>query len=425
MTRLRIAFWILIAATLVVFFFPEFFFDRRSTPEYPNEGERTAATLVAYYECNRCHGGDGRLLSPSLEKGCVFCHQEIMKGRLDEKYGAEKAAKWRSTIVHYTAVPTFVSIQKRLRRDWFVAFLRSPFVVRPHLGSMMPKMPISARDADLIANYFFGPAQAISETLTPTQSDLSHGRQLMENLRCGGCHEFTGIEPELPKLLDAVASRNNQGPKLAPDLRFTRDRMTREQIISWLKDPYAINPHTPMPEYSLSDSDRADIVDYILNTPLKLPAPVPLPPAPKPLTRPVSYEEVQARVFRKMCWHCHEDSVPLGGDGGPGNTGGFGYKGESLDLGTYAGVMAGAVNEEGKRISILENDSSGMPLAVHYMMARRAELAGQDDPKTLGMPLGLPAFSDEDIQLVLTWISQGATPPVSEEGGDAMFSNSR
>ena len=48
--------------------------------------------------------------------------------------------------------------------------------------------------------------------------------------------------------------------------------------------------------------------------------------APLPLrARPVAFEEVSERVLRKVCWHSHAQPDYARGDGGPGNSGGFGW----------------------------------------------------------------------------------------------------
>ena len=45
------------------------------------------------------------------------------------------------------------------------------------------------------------------------------------------------------------------------------------------------------------------------------------------------------------------------------------------------------------------------------MLARHVELAGGEVPGLLGMPLGLQPMRLEEIQLVETWLAQGARGP--------------
>jgi hypothetical protein len=95
------------------------------------------------------------------------------------------------------------------------------------------------------------------------------------------------------------------------------------------------------------------------------------------------------------------------GDGGPGNTGGFGFKPRGLNVSRYEYVQAGYLDDDGERQSVFRKTSKGVPRLVAAMMARHFELAGKPDDEVRGMPLGFPPIPIEDIQLVLTWIAQG------------------
>lgn len=148
----------------------------------------------------------------------------------------------------------------------------------------------------------------------------------------------------------------------------------------------------------------------------------PGPPAPtaptandlRPLSRDVSFAEVR-RVFDRSCIHCHAHT-----DGRAASA--FGFAPASLDLSSLEGVRAGVLLPDGSRRSILDDDASGTPPLVARLLARHAEaardvIAPRADPMTPvgrapptaapGMPLGLPPVR-EDIELVATWIAQGA-----------------
>ena len=162
-----------------------------------------------------------------------------------------------------------------------------------------------------------------------------------------------------------------------------------------------------MPEVPLTDAEAQAIAAYIRAVKL---APIALPrvPARLPvLARRVSYDEVSLRVFRKTCWHCHSEPDYAIGDGGPGNTGGFGFKPRGLNLADYEGIAGGALDDQGQRRSIFEETGEGTRL-LRALVSRQEEEAGQSKSATIrGMPLGLPALSPEDIQLVESWIAQG------------------
>jgi hypothetical protein len=125
------------------------------------------------------------------------------------------------------------------------------------------------------------------------------------------------------------------------------------------------------------------------------------------LDRKVEFQEVMDAVFGVTCRHCHSNPDASLGDGGPGNTGGFGFKPKGLDLATYRGVAAGYLDPGGERSSVFLPLPDGTPRLVAALLARQKEEAGQRDELVRGMPLGLPALSAEQVQLVESWVAQG------------------
>jgi hypothetical protein len=171
--------------------------------------------------------------------------------------------------------------------------------------------------------------------------------------------------------------------------------MNPATVVAWLQDPKAIKSDALMPRLEIPEAEARDLMTFLFETPLPAPS-APVAPEPAPLLdRRVTYEEVETRVFKKVCWHCHSDPEPVGGDGGPGNTGGFGFAGKGLDFGSHAAVVRGG----------------GLPRVVAVLRARHVEVAGGEVPGVRGMPLGLTPIALDDIRLVETWIAQGARGP--------------
>jgi hypothetical protein len=202
---------------------------------------------------------------------------------------------------------------------------------------------------------------------------------------------------------------------LAPDLRFARERMRPAHVIAWLLDPQAVKPDTPMPKTPMSPEQARDIAAYILRTPLAA-APNPrVPDRLEKLDRRVSYDEIAKEVLDVTCRHCHGDPDAALGDGGPGNSGGFGYKPRGINLTSYEHTQGGYLDDQSKRHSLFEKiaySPSGaaageLPRIVAALWARHREVAGNPDPNVRGMPLGLPPLPPEQIQLIETWVAQG------------------
>jgi cytochrome c2 len=207
--------------------------------------------------------------------------------------------------------------------------------------------------------------------------------------------------------VSAAGLASSDARLLAPDLSLVAERVQLGRLVPWLLDPSAQTPGTLMPSFGLTREEARDLAAFLLEL-----AQSSAPPAASEarlalLHRKVSFAEVDQRVFRRTCWHCHSAPHYARGDGGPGNTGGFGFAGRGLDLSSYAGLSAGSRDERGQRRSIFAPLEDGTPRLVAQLLARRAEERGLEIQGVRGMPLGLPALSLEDIQLVETWIAQG------------------
>jgi cytochrome c2 len=360
-----------------------------------------AADPITHFECNRCHDGLPQGPAP-VKKNCLHCHQQILSGDFQAK--PESLAQWQANIHSLVHVPSLLGTQ-RFRRDWLVSFLQEPHDLRPRLGPDMPRLPIDAESAKAIAETLTGP-DPVSQ---PPQGDVSRGRALANRLGCGSCHPFSG-EPEFrPSPLTVQLAREPLAKAmiLAPDLVHVRARWRPHLLPTWLRSPQSLKADALMPAIAMSEEDAADLSAWLLRVELK-PAPTPSIPSPLPLLkRPVSWSEVNAKVFHKICWHCHSDPDFAYGDGGPGNTGGFGFAGRGLSFANYDDMRAGRLNDAGRRESIFLKTATGHPRLLAVLWARHAEVAGKPVPGLRGMPLGLPPIPVEDIQLIESWIAQG------------------
>jgi cytochrome c2 len=369
----------------------------------PNRGR----ALVAQYECARCHTVEG-VDAPPKDKQCTGCHHDINAGTVTAT--AEQLSRWRSKVADLGDVPSLVSTASRFRADWIRSFLLHPHDLRPGLQPTMPRLNLDDTQARDIAAYL-SPSDDESATASSTAlagANAARGRELMDVKGCGLCHRMTGVAAIHPAILPTgvTVSDMPRAVRLAPDLRFTRDRWRPSALVRWLVDPSKMKADTLMPTMGLAEDEARAIAAYILQTPLG-----PLDTASAParlavLDRKVTYDEVATRVFRKTCWHCHGEPDFERGDGGPGNSGGFGFKGRGLNLSDYQATFAGFIDDSGQRTSVFTSAPDGTPYVVAAMLARQKEEAGEEG-SLRGMPLGLPALPPQDVQLVETWIAQG------------------
>lgn len=370
----------------------------------PADIERGRA-LLDTFECARCHDGAG-LTTPPRDRHCVNCHQEVLAGTFPAD--AAVLAEWRQHITHLIEVPALHGLE-RFRRAHLAEWLAAPHDLRPRLNSTMPRLRLADGDAAALAAALVPAAES---AVPGPPGDPARGRLLIARKGCMACHVFTGVPAiainELPVLLeDAVLTR---AIAQAPDLRHARDRLRPAGLHAWLKDPTVVKPGTLMPRLPISDDDASHIAAYINTAELEPLQPPVLPTMLPLLDRRVTWAEVDAKVFKKTCWHCHSDPDFARGDGGPGNSGGFGFPGRKLDLASYAGISSGSLGPDGNRRSIFKNVAfagAEVPRIVAHLLARHHEVAMQPDPDLRGMPLGLTPVPLADIQLIATWIAQG------------------
>jgi len=358
--------------------------------------------LVQRFECNRCHEGTGQGTAP-LAKNCFSCHEQIMTGKFP--VSAAALARFRPHVASARDAPSLTALGARLEQRWLVDYLLDPRDLRPRLTPSMPRLPIDATQAADIAAYLLQSGVAPAPPAS-APGNLVRGRELIEQKGCTSCHVFSGVQPFAASEAAPAGSDVARAAALAPDLRFTRERFQRDRLLGWLLDPKAIKPDTRMPNFDLSPEEAADIAAYLLGATLAPPQVAPFVRLPL-LTRHVSFEEANRRVFSRTCHHCHADAESAGGDGGPGNTGGFGFAPRGVSFSSHASILAGYMDAKGERRSLFEPLADGTPRLVAALLARHDEARSLPRDAVRGMPLGLPPLSAEDIQLVESWVAQG------------------
>lgn len=401
-----------------------------SAPEAQLTGnaERGRA-LVQKFECLRCHTTALQepptslnllgLLAPATEKACVGCHEKI----IDRTFAApaEALKKWDPLVKDLRFAPSLEQMA-RFRPSWLVSFLQKPHDLRPALRMKMPRLAINEADARDIATFLASNDKLPSAGSTAvaashiTKGNAEQGQKLLAAKGCMFCHRLSGgptIAVQSPAM-NLSPEKLERALALAPDLRHARARLSPAVLAAWIQTPSALKPTTEMPDIPMTVDEARDIATFLYTTPL---APLPkndfqrLPV----LARPVKFDEVNAKVFHRTCWHCHSEPDFAIGDGGPGNSGGFGFAPKGIDLSSYQGVMSGfldrsvnAANPPRKSLFLPSPAPGGEPRLLAALLARhREEGDGADTGPVRGMPLGLPPLSAEDIQLVETWIAQG------------------
>ena len=318
--------------------------------------------LIEKFQCNRCH--DVPNTEPAgRDKHCVRCHQQIHAGTFDAK--PDTLARWRDHIQSLRDVPSLIAAT-RLQRAWVKEFLLRPHDVRPGSIAQMPRLAISDVEADRFAA-FLVPSESASVAFDPTL--VAQGEQLYRRFACARCHRFTGASADdaklhaAAKLTDEMRRRSREVETLAvawtlaPDLRFARARLQPGSLAAWIEKPGGAMPAIA----GVGPAEARALAAFIATTPL---AAVSKPVASQRLpvlARRVPWAEVSAKVFHDTCWHCHAVPDFARGDGGPGNSGGFGFAPRGLDVSSYTGISGGAFGPDGERRSIFERIFDASP----------------------------------------------------------------
>ena len=399
--------------------------------------------VLEKHQCTRCHTIDD-LPAAARPLGCTACHiflsglkpEEKARKALVEKYGEPIVARYQHNIRHLIQVPSLTGIARRVQPAFLASFLREPQDLRPALEESMIRHKLSEAEIRAVVRYLaargeaddpFAP-NAVQGALPPRPSDarIERGKAIFLGRGCVACHTFgnldTGVSRE--KLVAAGVAA-----ELAPNLRFVRERTRPEALVAWIVDPQRVAPGTLMPALGLSREDAELVRDFLLfGDPHVAPMPAPIEPRLPPLLeRPVAYGEMKERVLGRVCVHCHMNDYEK--DPGPGNRGGLGYGGIRLQMRTYETLVAGAVDEKGERYSVLAPRKGETVAPILQAMLRRRVEEQRDHveafadherppyPKGLvGMPLGLPSMSDEELAILATWIAQGCKGPTEITG---------
>ncbi|MHB8873820.1 MAG: hypothetical protein ACYC8T_09070 [Myxococcaceae bacterium] len=401
----------------------------------PSRVPAEVVEILTRHECHRCHGVEG-LKPVALARDCAGCHVDIASAADDaaklkrgrKVYGKAFDGFVQSTGARYCNLPALSSME-RFRAGWLKSYLGAPYDLRPNVVESMIRHNLTSAEVDtLVAGWRAQPEPA--PPTRPSVERLARGELLFNDKGCGNCHLFANRPLEV-----AEGWQFNELPRvrlraMAPDLQHARHRLTRATVEAWILDPQSVKPSAGMPKLRVNAAEASALADFVYFAEPGAPAKVAARRAPAfDAAAPVpGYEEVEAKVFHQLCWHCHSNPDFTDGDGGPGNTGGFGFAAARLSFASFEEVMSGSVGEDGQRRSIFRKGSSGEPVILERLRLRYVEndrdyvRPGKDlgvDRRAAppggerGMPLGLPALSAEQFSLVERWVKGGRPGPAA------------
>ena len=321
------------------------------------------------YGCTVCHEGQGqatdyrdaahqpipfveRPMRPleTIEASCGSCHQSI------DTPDAPRLTAGRRLIVASGCVachdipgfqgltfsgPSLESEGFKVRPDWLRAWLKDPKATLPgsKMGNFRLKSDeIAGLQAFLLSQQAQVPSAGAGVDWSRANSD--NGRALFGELRCVSCHAVNG-----------------RGGTMGPELTVVGDKVRRDWLFGFLKDPYRDQPETAMLEYRLTDDQVRDLASFLLQNYTSGGA-GPEPPLP-------SFQDATAvaagrnTFIARGCYSCHRlTGIANSGKFGPSLAG---VADRDPDQLTYGNSRARHTTDNYIFVKLLHPDGLGSP----------------------------------------------------------------
>jgi len=189
--------------------------------------------------CGTCHRAFDPPDAPRLAEGrrliaasgCFSCH---------EIPGFE-GLKFRG--------PDLDSIGYKVRPAWLTVWLTDPKSYLPQ--SKMGNFRLSPDEIGSLQAFLLSQRARVpldSTAVDWKKADTSNGRALFGELRCVSCHAVNG-----------------RGGTMGPELTHIGDKVRRDWLFAYLKDPHAVQADTPMPQYRVTDDQWRDVTAFLFS----------------------------------------------------------------------------------------------------------------------------------------------------------------
>jgi len=283
---------------------------------------------VERYGCTVCHGGLGEATDyaraghkpgpgvahpmrplETIQADCGACHRSL------DPPDAPRLAAGRDLIVQSGCVacheipgfegqtfhgPALDSIGYKVRPGWLTGWLKDPksYLASSKMGNFrLTADEIASLRALLLSQKAQEPLPAVG--VDWSKADPDDGRYLFRELRCVSCHAVDG-----------------RGGTMGPELTLIGDKVRRDWLFSFLKNPHRTQPDTAMLEYRLTDVQIRDLTAFLLEEYRT--------PGGGEESAAAPYQEAKAvadgrEVFvRRGCYGCHHlDGIEEKGKIGP------------------------------------------------------------------------------------------------------------
>jgi mono/diheme cytochrome c family protein len=269
---------------------------------------------VERFGCTVCHDGQGEATDSihaghkpfpgvahtmrpleTIEASCGACHRSL------EPADAPRLAEGRRLVVESGCVachdipgfedvrfrgPALDSLGYKVRPDWLEGWLKDPksYLANSKMGNFRLS---DAEIAGLRALLLSQKAQGLEAgEVDWKKADTAAGKALFGELRCVSCHAVNG-----------------RGGTMGPELSRIGDKVRRDWLFSFLRDPHREQPETAMLRYRLTDTQIRDVTAFLLEEYKTTSGEA--EPAPAAYADAHALAEGRAVFVRRGCYGCH------------------------------------------------------------------------------------------------------------------------
>jgi len=205
-------------------------------------------------KCRVCHKGTEYV--PKAEK-LTAAYQTIKAAGC---YGCHRIEGWDHL---RKPAPSLTRMKGKLSRDWIVKWVRDPksfneYARMPaafHQSNIRTEQHRQFQEAEIhaITDYLLSLSDGYSPNVHLGLGNAAKGKEVFGTVGCLGCHQVDDFGRERGRYVQA------------PDLSTVGSKVSKDWLVSWLKNPRHYWAETTMPSFRLTDGEVSDVAAYLMS----------------------------------------------------------------------------------------------------------------------------------------------------------------